>query len=89
MLNGVNSRMVAKITGRTIKEEANKVTLTFDVVTWIRVRRLQWVSHILLMENNDTEPRLIYKAVSYTRMWIDVPETCSWTFHGTATGKTW
>ena len=85
MLNGANSRMVARITGRTIKEEASKTTRTFDFVTWIRARRLQWVGHILRMDNNDTEPRLIYKAVSYIYehrrpgdLLMDIPRHCDW-----------
>ena len=41
MLNGVNSRMLSRITNKTIKEEANKETRTFDVISNIRSRRLQ------------------------------------------------
>ena len=39
-LNGANSSMVSKITGRTIREEASEGN-TFDLVRWIRVRKLQ------------------------------------------------
>ena len=47
-LNGVNASMVRKITARTIREDAADGK-TFDLVKWIRVRRLQWLGHILRM----------------------------------------
>ena len=39
-LNGVNSSMVSKITGKSIREEASEGK-TFDLVKWIRARKLQ------------------------------------------------
>ena len=60
MLNGANSRMVARITGRSAREEASRRTRTFDVVTWIRARRLQWVGHILRMDPT----RLVHQAAA-------------------------
>ena len=39
-LNGANSQMVSKITGRSVHEEAAEGK-TFDIVRWIRARRLQ------------------------------------------------
>ena len=48
-LNGVNSNMVNKLTGRAIREEAT-VGKTFDLVRWIRVRKIQWIGHILRMD---------------------------------------
>ena len=53
MLNGANSRMVSRITGKSAHEEASKRTLTFDVVASIRARRLQWVGHILRTKSDD------------------------------------
>ena len=41
MLNGANSRLLHRITGKTIKEEATQGTRTFDLVRWIRARRAQ------------------------------------------------
>ena len=40
MLNGVNSRLVVRITNKTIKEEASEGTKTFDIIAWIKARRL-------------------------------------------------
>ena len=40
MLNGANSRMISHITKKTVREEASRRTRTFDVVRWIRARRL-------------------------------------------------
>ena len=47
-LNGWNSRNVATITGRHIREEAGRQQ-TFDLVSTLRVRRLKWVGHVLRM----------------------------------------
>ena len=60
-LNGANSRMLSIITGKSQHEEASESTRTVDLVRWIRVRRLQWLGHILRM--NDS--RLIKKAVQH------------------------
>ena len=61
MFNGANSRMMSRITGKTIREEVSRKTRTFDVVDHILSRRLQWVGHILLMK----EGRLVHQAVRY------------------------
>lgn len=60
-LNGANSRMLARFTGKSIRDEACAATRTFDVVKSIRKRRLKWVGHILRM---DAE-RLVQKALRH------------------------
>ena len=40
-LNGANSQMLSIITSKTPHEEASKDTRTFDLLRWIRARRLQ------------------------------------------------
>ena len=47
-LNGTNEYMVSVITGNTIREESTDGKL-FNLVKWIRVRRLQWIGHTLRM----------------------------------------
>ena len=47
-LNGANASMVSKITGRDIRDEVTDGK-SFDLVKWIRVRKLQWLGHILRM----------------------------------------
>ena len=47
-LNGANSSMASVITGRTVRVELNN-DKTFDLVKWIRARKLQWLGHILWM----------------------------------------
>ena len=46
-LNGCNSQMLARITGRNVREEARSTTSSFDIVKNIRVRRLRWLGQIL------------------------------------------
>ena len=67
MLNGANSRMMSHITGRTVREEASKESRTFDVLKWIRARRLQWAGHILRLrpKTEGEKPRMIYTALRH------------------------
>ena len=58
IMNGVNSRMVARITKQTVREEASSATRTFDVIASIRERMHQWVGHILHMGPD----RMVHKA---------------------------
>ena len=50
-INRANAIMLSFITGKTIAEEANIDTTTFNLVMWIRCRRLQWCGHILRMQD--------------------------------------
>ena len=81
MINGVNSRLVSRITGNTIHEEVNKWTRTFDVVAWIRARRLQWAGHILRIHPYwlvHKAAHYIYKNRKEGDLLMDVPVTNSW-----------
>ena len=58
-LNGANSKMLARFTGKTIPQEARSVTCSFDLLHSIHVRRFKWIGHILRAGPS----RLIYQAV--------------------------
>ena len=58
-LNGANSRMVSVITGETIHTEASN-DKTFDLVKWIRARRLQWFGHILRLGPERTIKQAVF-----------------------------
>ena len=80
-INDTNSRMMARLTGRTVHEEASSTTRTFDVLSRIRDRRLQWVGHILRM----SPTRMVRKALQHTcanraagDLLMDVPTKYSW-----------
>ena len=47
VINGANAFMLSHITGKTKREEATTATTTFDILAWIRARRLKWAGHIL------------------------------------------
>ena len=81
LLNGANSQMMARITNKSAHEEASSATRTFDIVSWIRARRLQWVGHILRMDQD----RLVFKAARYIAdhrtegdLLMDTPANYSW-----------
>ena len=79
-INGANSKMVAAITGRTIREEATEVR-TCDAVTGIRATRQKCLGCILRMDPK----RMVHIAVKklYANrlegdLLMDVPETECW-----------
>ena len=81
MLNGANSRLISHVTDKSVKEEASRKTRTFDIVSWIRARRLQWVGHILRMD----QKRMVHKAVEHIHanrkegdLLMDAPTGYSW-----------
>ena len=44
-MNGANSRLLARITGRSVHQEARSPT--FDIVQWARWKRARWLGHIM------------------------------------------
>ena len=50
-INGANAYMLSHITGKTKHDEATTATTTFNIIAWIRARRLKWVGHILRLDS--------------------------------------
>ena len=44
-MNGANSRLLSRITGRSVHQEARAPT--FDIVQWAKWKRARWLGHIL------------------------------------------
>ena len=79
-LNGANSRMVSVITGNTIHEEASN-DKTFDLLMWIRARRLQWLGHILRLGTDRAIKHAafaMYKDPQEGDLLMDAPKSSSW-----------
>ena len=80
-LNGANSQMLSAITGKSYREEAVEATCSFNLLRAIRARRLQWLGHILRLD----EDRLLQRAVHHVYnnrcdgdILSDAPRTESW-----------
>ena len=58
-LNGCNSQMLARITGRDVQTEARSATSSFDLIKNIRTRRLKWLGQIL----RGDQTRILFKAI--------------------------
>ena len=78
-LNGANTSMVSKITGRDIRDEVTDGK-SFDLVKWIRVRKLQWLDHILRMNTDRKIKQTVYimhKKPRQGDVLMDTPKTTS------------
>ena len=83
MLNGANAAMITHITGKTRHAEATPDTKTFDIVSWIRSRRLRWLGHILRLPEHDTSllkeaVKHIYEHAQEGDLCMDAPITNDW-----------
>ena len=77
-LNGANSRMLSVITDKTQKEEASDGSRTFDLLMWIRARRLQWLGHILRVDDGRLIKRtvqMMYEAPQEGGLFMDAPRS--------------
>ena len=81
-MNGANSQMMSIITGQTAHQESTTETRTFDLVMWIRARRLQWLVHILrTMGTERSLKRAVFVMLKHPRegdLLMDAPEKESW-----------
>ena len=72
--------MMSVITGRTPHEEAS-TGKTFDLVQWIRARRLAWLGHILRMGTERSLKRAVFVMFKSPRegdLLMDAPRRDSW-----------
>ena len=80
-INGTNSQMLSVITGKTQHQEASTAQCTFDLVKWIRARRLQWLGHILRMGPDRKAKQAVFemfKSPSKGDLLMDAPTAESW-----------
>lgn len=69
MLNGANSRMMARITGTSVVHEQAGVSKSFDIIAKLRARRLQRVGHILRMDPS----RMVHQALKHIHETRPIP----------------
>ena len=80
-LNGANAQMVSIITGKTPHQEASSKWRTFDLVRWIRARRLAWLGHILRMGQERKLKQAVYEIFKDRQpgdLLMDAPPHTSW-----------
>ena len=65
-INGANAYMLSHITGKTKKEEATTSTTSFNILAWIRARRLRWVGHILRLPKRMKNGQLCERLIKQT-----------------------
>ena len=58
-INGANSVMLARITGKSIPQEARPATSSLDLIRRIRMRRHRWLGHILRLGPSS----IVYQAI--------------------------
>ena len=80
-LNGANAYMLSHITGNPRRQESTADTCTFNLLLWIRARRLRWLGHILRLQDE----RLVKQAIKHIHghrqdgdMLMDVDPSLSW-----------
>ena len=77
-INGVNSRLLSRFTGKTAHQEASARTRTYCILTAIRHRKLQWLGHILRLKGDrlvKTAIRVQFERGMLSNMLEDAPIT--------------
>ena len=91
-LNGANASMVSVLTGKTPHQDVSSKWKTFDIVAWIRDRRLQWLGHILRMGPERKLKQTVFEMFKHRSegdMLMDAPEYKSWKGICTQDRKRW
>ena len=73
--------MMAGITGNTPHQEVSTKFRTFDIILWIRVKRLQWMGHILRMGTERLLKRSAYEMSKNRKegdLLMDAPTHQTW-----------
>lgn len=60
VMNGANAQMISVITGKAQHQGPSRKWQTFDLVKWIRDRRLQWIGNILRMDRERMVKQTIF-----------------------------
>ena len=77
-INGANSQMLSIITGKTPHQEVSIKWRTFDLVRWIRARRLKWLGQILRLGPERLIKQAVYEmfmAPQAGDLLMDAPDT--------------
>ena len=80
-LNGANAQMMSVISGKTPHQEASPKRRSFDIVRWIRARRLTWLGHILRLGTERTIKHAVYEILKHRTegdLLMDAPRYNSW-----------
>ena len=59
MINGVNSSMLSRITGRHVREESRATTTNYDILLHMRRMCLRWLGEILRSSQNNLTFKVI------------------------------
>ena len=76
-LNGFNARCLARITGRSVEEEARKPTGECNLVIYVRKLRFQWVGHTLRRDETSLARKMLLgeqKPYEEGSILMDAPE---------------
>ena len=80
-LNGANAQMMSVISGKTPHQEASPKWRSFDLVRWIRARRLAWLGHILRLGPERKIKQAVFemfKSKTEGDMLMDAPPHQTW-----------
>ena len=84
-INGVNARLISRITGKSIHAETIPRIRTFDILKAFRKRKYEWLGHILRMYDKRLVKHTVKKCniemetCHMSNMLADAPQTES--FH--------
>ena len=81
IINGANAYMLSHITDKSKWDESSADTSTFNILVWIRARRLRWDGHILRMGDERLVKqtlKVIYDNPQEGDMLMDVEAMESW-----------